>query len=69
MIAAPRCYPFGAVFIIKGKEYIVQDRGGAITADKFYHDGQLVYGRVDIFFESHQDALEWGVQYLPVEVK
>ena len=31
---------------------IVQDRGGVINGN-----------RIDIYFESHQDALNFGVQY------
>ncbi len=44
--------PFGTVVIIDGNEYIVQDRGGAVKGNK-----------IDIYFESHKEALEFGVQY------
>lgn len=44
--------PFGTVLLIGGHEYIVQDRGGAIKGN-----------RIDIYFESHEEALEFGVQY------
>lgn len=44
--------PYGTKVIIDGHQYIVQDRGGSIEGN-----------RVDIYFESHQAALEWGVQY------
>lgn len=44
--------PYGTKVIIDGHEYIVQDRGGSIKEN-----------RIDIYFESHQDALNFGVQY------
>lgn len=44
--------PFGTVLLIGDQEYIVQDRGGAIKGN-----------RIDIYFESHEEALEFGVQY------
>ncbi|MBO5957564.1 MAG: 3D domain-containing protein [Bacteroidales bacterium] len=43
--------PFGTNVIINGHEYTVQDRGGAIKGN-----------RIDIYFDSHEDALEFGVQ-------
>jgi 3D (Asp-Asp-Asp) domain-containing protein len=50
-------YPFGTVFIIDGRGYICQDRGGAIT------DGHL-----DLWMADEAAALEWGRQELPVIV-
>jgi 3D (Asp-Asp-Asp) domain-containing protein len=41
-----------------GQPVKVVDRGGAIRGDK-----------LDVFFHSHQVALEWGVQYLDVQVR
>jgi 3D (Asp-Asp-Asp) domain-containing protein len=35
----------------------VEDRGGAIKGD-----------RLDVLFPTHQEALEWGVQWLDVEI-
>ena len=50
--------PFGTVIAINGHEYTVQDRGGAIE------------GRhIDIFFDSHEEAKEFGVQYAEVLLK
>lgn len=70
MIAAPKHIPFGTVLNVGGMEYTVEDRGGAITKDVFIRDGRKVYGRLDVFFTTHQEALNWGVQYLMVyEVK
>ena len=57
-IAAPSNFAFGTKLIINGKEYVVEDRGGAIKGN-----------RIDMYVESHAQALAWGVKYLPVEVK
>ncbi len=38
--------------IIDDARYIVQDRGRVINGN-----------RINVYFESHQDALEFGVQY------
>jgi 3D (Asp-Asp-Asp) domain-containing protein len=35
----------------------VLDRGGAITGN-----------RLDVFFHSHQEALNWGVKYIDVKI-
>ena len=56
-IAAPKNFKFGTKLKINGKEYTVEDRGGAIKGN-----------RIDIFVGSHSAALRWGVRYLPVEV-
>ena len=56
-VAASSQYSYGTKMIINGKEYTVEDRGGAITGN-----------RIDIFMNSHSEALAWGVKYLPVEV-
>ncbi|WP_158552392.1 3D domain-containing protein [Eubacterium sp. OM08-24] len=50
--------PYGTEVIIDGHRYIVQDRGGSITGNK-----------IDIYFESHQAALEFGVQYKEVFIE
>lgn len=43
--------PFGTKVIIDGNVYTVQDRGGAIKGN-----------RIDVYFESHQKALEHGIK-------
>lgn len=50
--------PFGTVLLINGHEYIVQDRGGAIKGN-----------RIDIYFESHEEALQFGVQNKEIFIK
>ncbi len=61
-VAADRRYPFGTEMVIpgynNGQAVKVLDRGGAIRGDK-----------LDAFFHTHQEALEWGVQYLDVQVR
>ncbi len=56
-IAAPRGFKFGTKLSINGKTYIVEDRGGAIKGN-----------RIDLYVNSHSEALRWGVRYLPVKV-
>jgi len=58
-VAAPAKYPFGTIIDIPGYGKVpVLDRGGAIVGNKF-----------DVLFHTHQEALEWGRQYLTVRRK
>ena len=54
----PDVIPFGTEVIINGHTYIAEDKGGAIKDN-----------RIDVYFDSHQDALEFGVQYADVLIK
>ncbi len=55
-IAAPKSVPFGTVLFIRGYgTATVKDRGGSITGNRF-----------DVYFPTHQEALDWGIQYLNV---
>ena len=56
-VAASSKFAFGTKLNIGGKIYTVEDRGGAINGN-----------RIDIFVNSHAEALQWGVRYLPVSV-
>jgi 3D (Asp-Asp-Asp) domain-containing protein len=60
--AADKKYPFGTEIIVPGynggRPIEVLDRGGAIKAN-----------RLDVFFESHVQAVRWGVKYLNVKVR
>ncbi len=60
-VAADKKYCFGTEMLISGynngKPIKVLDRGGVIRGN-----------RLDVFFNSHDEALEWGVQYLDVKV-
>jgi 3D (Asp-Asp-Asp) domain-containing protein len=61
-VAADRRFKFGTEMLIKGynnsKTVKVYDRGGAIKGNK-----------LDVFFHTHQAALEWGVRYIDVKVR
>lgn len=54
----PDVIPYRSEVIINGKTYKAQDCGGAIKGN-----------RIDVYFEDHNDALEFGVQYKEVFVK
>jgi len=60
-VAAPRSYPFGTILVIPGyndsRPVPVLDRGGAIKGNK-----------LDVFFSTHQAALNWGRRTLKVRV-
>ncbi len=57
-VAAPANLAYGTKLNINGKTYVVEDRGGAIQGN-----------RIDVYVNSHSEALAWGVKYLPVEVQ
>ena len=61
-VAADKKYLFGTEMIIEGynnsKPVKVLDRGGAIYGN-----------RLDAFFGSHKEALEWGVRYINVKIR
>lgn len=49
---------YGTVLIIDGHEYIAEDTGSAVKGNV-----------IDIYFDSHEDALEYGVQYKTIYIK
>lgn len=49
--ADPDVLPMGTEIELDGHTYTVQDTGGAIAGN-----------RLDLYFDSHEDALRWGVQ-------
>ena len=53
----PDVIPYRSEVIINGKTYRAQDCGGAIKGN-----------RIDVYFEDHNDALDFGVQYAEVFV-
>lgn len=53
----PEVIPYRTKVIIDGKTYKAQDCGGAIKGN-----------RIDVYFEDHNDALDFGVQYKEVFV-
>ena len=56
--ADTRIYPFGTIMYIDGYGYgRVEDRGGAIKG-----------GHIDLYFHTHQQAVEWGRKRKKVKV-
>ncbi len=53
----PSVIPYGTKILIDGNYYIAEDCGGAIKGN-----------RVDIYFEEHQDALEFGVKNIQIQI-
>lgn len=49
--ADPDVLPMGTEIELDGHTYTVQDTGGAIAGN-----------RLDLYFDSHEDALQWGVR-------
>lgn len=48
----PNVIPLGSVVEIAGQQYVAEDIGGAIKGN-----------RIDIYMDSHAEALQWGVQH------
>lgn len=58
--ADTKYYPFGTRMYIPGYGWgVVEDRGGAIKGPD----------RIDLYFDSHQDALQWGRRKIAVEIE
>lgn len=53
----PRVIPYGTSVVINGHKYIAQDTGGAISGN-----------RIDVYFNDHQEAREFGVKHAEVFV-
>ena len=51
----PSVIPLGTRVVINGHTYVAEDTGGAIKGNK-----------IDIFFSSHSEAMNFGVQYAEV---
>lgn len=51
----PKVVPLGSKIIINGRTYVAEDTGGGIKGNK-----------IDMFFNSHQEALQWGIKTLDV---
>lgn len=51
----PKVIPYGSEVIINGHTYVAEDCGGAIKGNT-----------IDILFATHQEALDFGVQYAEV---
>lgn len=53
----PKVIPYGSTVVINGNEYVAEDTGGSIKGNK-----------IDMFFNTHEEALQWGVKYCEVSV-
>lgn len=53
----PNKIPYGTKVVIDGQTYIAEDCGGAIKGN-----------RIDLYFDSHQDALNFGRQTKEVTI-
>jgi 3D (Asp-Asp-Asp) domain-containing protein len=49
--------PLGTHILYNGTEYVAEDTGGAIKGN-----------RIDIYFDNHSDALNWGRRTIEIEV-
>lgn len=49
-------FDFGDVVVIDGVEYVVEDRG-------------VKKGCIDLYMDSHSEALKWGIHHLDVYLK
>ena len=59
VVAAPKNIPFGTEIYIPGYGLAtVEDRGGAIKGN-----------RIDVYFHTHKEALQWGRQIVIVEMR
>ncbi|GAG04624.1 unnamed protein product [marine sediment metagenome] len=57
--AADKSIAFGTAVNIPGYgEVLILDRGGLIKGD-----------RLDVYFDTHQEAISWGVKHLKVRIE
>lgn len=54
----PSVIPYGTELIINGQTYVAEDRGAAVTGKT-----------IDIFFDTHKEAVKFGVSYADVQMK
>lgn len=54
----PREIPYGTEVVINGHTYIAEDCGGSIKGN-----------RIDVYFDTHTEASQFGIQYADVYVK
>lgn len=54
----PNVIEYGTTVMIDGNEYVAEDCGGAIKGN-----------HIDVYFDSHDEALEFGIQKAEVLIK
>jgi len=64
LIAAPKDIPFGTWLYIPSDNDKEPAYGWAEVLDR---GGSIKGKRLDVFFETHQEAVNWGVKYLRIE--
>jgi len=61
--AAANCLPFGTKLYVEGYgEVVIEDRG----SEKWFGTMRNPKRRLDIYFETHAEAVAWGVKKLNV---
>ena len=53
----PKVFPYGTKFKYNGITYVAEDCGGGVKGK-----------HIDIFFETHQEAMNWGSRTITVEI-
>lgn len=53
----PDVIPLGSKVVLNGHEYIAEDTGSGVKGN-----------HIDIYFDSHEAALDWGVKTMEVQV-
>lgn len=54
----PDVIPLGSTVYINGSPYVAEDIGGGVKGN-----------HIDVYFDTHQDALEFGVQYAEISIE
>ena len=65
--------PFGTKILVNGIQMVVMDRGAESLFGTYYHKLKKkkhpkYIKHIDIWMQSHEDALRFGCKYLPVEI-
>lgn len=53
----PDVIPLGSKVVLNGQEYVAEDTGSGVKGN-----------HIDIYFDSHEAALDWGVKTMEVQV-
>lgn len=53
----PEVIPLGSKVVLNGHEYVAEDTGSGVKGN-----------HIDVYFDSHEAALDWGVKTLEVQV-
>ena len=53
----PEVIPLGSKVVLNGHEYVAEDTGSGVKGN-----------HIDVYFDSHEAALDWGVKTMEVQV-